>query len=143
MMTDLTTEPSGAATVSRARRWAALAVLSASLLIIAMDMTILNIALPQMAAQLTPTATQQLWMVDIYSLILAGMLVTCSAIADRWGRKRMLLLGYAIFGIASVLVLVADSAEAVIAIRALLGLGGAMIMPTTLSMIRGDLHRPR
>ena len=122
--------------LSRRGRWAAVAVLAASLLVIMMDMTILNIAIPDMAAELTPTSTQQLWIVDIYSLVLAGLLVSWAAIADRWGRKRMLMLGYALFGGASLLVLFAESAEAVIAIRALLGVGGAMIMPTTLSLIR-------
>ena len=122
--------------LSRGRRWAAVAVLTASLLVITMDMTILNIALPAMAAELHPTSAQQLWIVDVYSLVLAGLLVPFAAIADRWGRKRMLMLGYSIFGGASLLVLVADSAEGVIAVRAFLGLGGAMIMPTTLSLIR-------
>lgn len=122
--------------LSKARRWAALAVLTASLLVITMDMTILNIALPDLAAELHPTAEQQLWIVDIYSLVLAGLLVSWAAIADRWGRKRMLMLGYAIFSIASLLVLFATTAESVIAIRAFLGVGGAMIMPTTLSLIR-------
>lgn len=122
--------------LSRARRWAAVAVLSASLLVITMDMTILNIALPQMAAELQPTSDQQLWIVDVYSLVLAGLLVSSAALADRWGRKRTLMLGYVIFAAASLIVLVADTAEAVIAIRALLGVGGALIMPTTLSLIR-------
>lgn len=122
--------------VSTRRAWAAVAVLSASLLVITMDMTILNIALPEMAAELHPTSDQQLWIVDVYSLVLAGLLVSWAAVADRWGRKRMLLLGYGIFLVASLLVLVADSAEAVIAIRAFLGVGGAMIMPNTLSLIR-------
>ncbi|MDI6024576.1 MFS transporter [Leucobacter sp. UT-8R-CII-1-4] len=122
--------------LSKARRWAALAVLTASLLVITMDMTILNIALPDLAAELHPTAEQQLWIIDIYSLVLAGLLVSWAAIADRWGRKRMLMLGYAIFSVASLLVLFATTAESVIAIRAFLGVGGAMIMPTTLSLIR-------
>ncbi|MFT4187572.1 MAG: MFS transporter [Aeromicrobium sp.] len=125
-----------ASNLTRAQRWLALSVLTASLLVIAMDMTILNIALPEMAGELRPTADQQLWIVDIYSLVLAGLLVSWAAVADRWGRKRMLLLGYGIFALASLLVLLADSAEQVIAIRALLGVGGAMIMPTTLSLIR-------
>lgn len=124
------------ATLSRSRRWAALAVLTASLLVITMDMTILNIALPELAGELQPTAEQQLWIIDIYSLVLAGLLVSWAAIADRWGRKRMLMLGYTIFALASLLVLFADSSEAVIAIRAFLGVGGAMIMPNTLSLIR-------
>ncbi|MBP6685888.1 MAG: MFS transporter, partial [Leucobacter sp.] len=129
--------------ISRARRWGALAVLTASLLVITMDMTILNIALPQMAAELHPTSAQQLWIIDVYSLVLAGLLVSFAALADRWGRKRMLMLGYTLFGLASLLVLIADSAEAVITIRALLGIGGAMIMPTTLSLIRVTFIDPR
>ncbi|MBN9612738.1 MAG: MFS transporter [Actinobacteria bacterium] len=129
--------------ISPARRWGALAVLVASLLVITMDMTILNIALPRMASELHPTSDQQLWIIDIYSLVLAGLLVSFAAIADRWGRKRMLLLGYAVFGLASLLVLFANTAEAVIAIRALLGVGGAMIMPTTLSLIRVIFLSPK
>ena len=135
----MTTTPTSTATstqVSTRRAWAAVAVLSASLLVITMDMTILNIALPDMAAELRPTANQQLWIVDVYSLVLAGLLVPWAAVADRWGRRRMLLLGYAIFLVSSLLVLVADTAEAVIFLRALLGIGGAMIMPNTLSLIR-------
>ena len=128
------------ATLTKGRRWAALAVLTASLLVITMDMTILNIALPELAGELQPTAEQQLWIIDIYSLVLAGLLVSWSAIADRWGRKRMLMLGYSIFAVASLLVLFADSAEAVIAIRGLLGVGGAMIMPNTLSLILSLIH---
>ncbi|GAA1325224.1 MFS transporter [Leucobacter albus] len=131
------------APISRARRWGALAVLTASLLVITMDMTILNIALPQMAAELHPTSTQQLWIIDVYSLVLAGLLVSFAAIADRWGRKRMLMLGYTLFGVASLFVLIASSAEHVILIRALLGIGGAMIMPTTLSLIRVTFTDPR
>lgn len=130
-------QPSPApAALSAPRRWAAVAVLTASLLVITMDMTILNIALPAMAADIHPTAEQQLWIVDVYSLILAGLLVPFAAIADRWGRKRMLMLGYSIFALASLLVLVADSPAVVIALRTLLGIGGAMIMPNTLSLIR-------
>ncbi|MFT0846555.1 MFS transporter [Actinomycetaceae bacterium L2_0104] len=122
--------------LSPRRRWASLAVLTASLLVITMDMTILNIAIPEMSASLRPSSDQLLWIVDIYSLVLAGLLVPFAAIADRWGRKRMLLLGYTIFGGASLLVFFAESAAAVIGLRALLGIGGAMIMPTTLSLIR-------
>ncbi|GGQ14021.1 MFS transporter [Streptosporangium pseudovulgare] len=118
------------------RRWAALAVLSASLLLVVMDMTILNVALPEMSADLKPGAVELLWMVDIYSLVVAGLLVTVSALGDRWGRKRMLVSGFAVFGLASVAVLWADRPAEVIAVRALLGIGGAMIMPSTLSMIR-------
>ncbi|MFI7229763.1 MFS transporter [Nonomuraea angiospora] len=118
------------------RRWAALAVLSASLLLITMDMTILNVALPQISADLRPGAVELLWMIDVYSLVVAGLLVAVSALGDRWGRKCMLVSGFTLFGLASVAVLWADSPAEVIAVRALLGVGGAMIMPSTLSMIR-------
>ncbi|GHD29108.1 hypothetical protein GCM10007147_29600 [Nocardiopsis kunsanensis] len=128
--------------LSARRRWSALAVLSASLLVVVMDMTILNVALPEMTAALAPTSAQQLWIVDVYALVLAGLLVTMSTLGDRWGRKRTLLAGFAIFGGASLLILVAESAEAVIAVRALLGVGGAMIMPSTLSMIRSMFTDP-
>jgi len=117
-------------------RWWGLAVLCASLLMVVMDMTILNVALPDMTADLRPDSTEVLWIVDAYSLVLAGLLVTASALGDRWGHKRILIAGFVVFGGASAAVLVADSPGAVIAVRALLGVGGAMIMPATLAMIR-------
>lgn len=122
--------------ISRARRWAALIVVLFGQFIVSIDMTVLNIALPDLTADLEPTSDQQLWIIDAYSLVVAGLLVPASSLSDRWGRKRMLLAGFAVFGIGSGLIMAAFSAEAVIAIRALLGLGGAMIMPTTISMIR-------
>jgi len=118
------------------RRWAALAVLSIALLTVVMDLTVLNVALPSISAELRPSATQQLWMVDAYSLILAGLLISMSALADRIGRRTMLIAGFAVFGVASLLVLWATTPAMVIALRALLGVGGAMIMPSTLSMLR-------
>lgn len=118
------------------RRWAGLAVLTASLLVVVMDMTILNVALPDLSADLRPGAVAQLWIIDAYALVLAGLLVPLSALADRWGRRRMLLLGFTVFAVVSLLVLAADSAGQVIALRAALGVGGAMIMPATLSLIR-------
>ncbi|CAL9355405.1 Antiseptic resistance protein [Nocardiopsis dassonvillei] len=137
------TTPPRTTAPTRRRRWAGLAVLSASLLVVAMDMTILNVALPDLAAHLRPTAAQQLWIIDVYSLVLAGLLVPMSALADRWGRRLILLAGFTVFGGASLLVLLADTPAAVIAVRALLGAGGAMIMPTTLSMIRSLFPDPR
>lgn len=118
------------------RRWAGLAVLAASLLVVVMDMTVLNVALPELTADLGARAIAQLWIVDVYALVLAGLLVPLAALADRWGRRRMLLTGFAIFGVASLAALVARSPGDVIAVRALLGVGGAMIMPATLSLIR-------
>ena len=101
-----------------------------------MDMTILNVALPEMAAEVHLPSVSQLWVVDAYALALAGLLMPVTALGDRWGRKRMLLTGYAAFAVGSIAILWADSAAAVIAIRALLGIGGAMVMPSTLSLIR-------
>ncbi|MCH1866061.1 MFS transporter [Nocardioides sp. CFH 31398] len=142
-MTTLTPDTHPHDTPAHPRRWAGLAVLSASLLLVVMDVTILNVALPAITADLRPDSVQLLWMVDAYPLVLAGLLVTVSALGDRWGRKRMLLAGFSVFGLASTLVLLADSPEAVIAVRALLGVGGAMIMPSTLSMIRTLFADPR
>jgi DHA2 family multidrug resistance protein-like MFS transporter len=129
--------------LSRAHRWASAGVLSLSLLVIVMDLTILNIAIPDLAEELRPSSNQLLWIVDSYSLVLAGVLVSVSAIGDRWGRKRMLVAGYGVFGAASALALFADSAETVIIIRSVLGLGAAMIMPTTLSMLRTVFQDPK
>ncbi|MGV9308162.1 MFS transporter [Nonomuraea sp. NPDC003727] len=125
------------------RRWAALAVLSASLLLVVMDLTILNVALPAISEELRPGAIELLWMVDAYSLAVSGLLVTVSALGDRWGRKRMLISGFALFGTASVAVVLVDSGAGLIAVRALLGVGGAMIMPSTLSMIRTVFTDPK
>ena len=125
------------------RRWAGLAVLAASLLVVVMDMTVLNVALPDLIADLQPGAVAQLWIVDAYPVVLAGLLVPVSGLADRWGRKRMLLAGFTVFGLASLLALAADSPGQVIALRGVLGLGGAMIMPTTLSLIRALFPDPR
>ncbi|RSM85737.1 MFS transporter [Kibdelosporangium aridum] len=125
------------------RRWAALAVLSASLLLIMMDLTILNVALPEISAELKPGAVELLWIVDVYSLVVAGLLVTASALGDRWGRKRMLIAGFAAFGLASAAALFVTSSAMLIAVRALLGIGGAMIMPSTLSMIRSLFTDPK
>lgn len=129
--------------MSPRRRWAGMAVLALSLLVVVMDMTILNVAMPAISRAVDPTSVQQLWIIDIYSLVVAGLLVTASAAGDRWGRRRLLMAGYAVFGIASALVLLADTPNQVIAVRALLGVGGAMIMPSTLSMIRSLFPDPR
>ena len=118
------------------RRWLALATLTFSLLAITTDMTILNVAIPQMSADLQPTASQQLWIIDAYSLVMSGLLISMSSIADRWGRKRMLMTGYVIIATASVLVLLAETPGMVIALRVLLGVGAAMVMPSTLSLLR-------
>ncbi|MFI5699040.1 MFS transporter [Streptomyces xanthochromogenes] len=118
------------------RRWLVLAILSGSLLLIAMDTTILNVAFPSLVSDLQPSSVQQLWIIDVYALALSGLLVTAGALGDRWGRKRLLLTGFAIFALASLMAVFATAAWQVIGARALLGVGGAAIMPSTLSILR-------
>ncbi|MDR6174914.1 DHA2 family multidrug resistance protein-like MFS transporter [Nocardioides zeae] len=131
------------ATTRDPRRWAGLAVLSASLLVVVMDMTILNVALPALTADLRPTSVELLWIVDAYALVLAGLLVPASALADRFGRRRALVTGFTLFAVASLGALVATTPAHVIGVRVLLGVGGALIMPSTLSMIRALFSDPR
>ena len=118
------------------RAWAALAVLTLAVTLLAIDSTVLALAIPSLGADLGPTASQLLWIGDIYSFTLAGLLVTMGNVADRIGRRRLLLIGTLGFGVASVMAAFAPSAGALIAARALLGVGGATIMPSTLSLIR-------
>ena len=118
------------------RAWAALAVLTLAVTLLAIDSTVLALAIPSLSADLSPTASQLLWIGDIYSFTLAGLLVTMGNVADRIGRRRLLLIGTLGFGTASIMAAFAPSAGALIAARALLGVGGATIMPSTLSLIR-------
>ena len=125
-----------AASAPRTRDWAALAVLTLAVTLLAIDSTVLSLAIPSLSAHLAPSASQLLWIGDIYSFTLAGLLVTMGNIADRIGRRRLLLIGTVGFGASSVLAAFAPSAAALIAARALLGVNGATIMPSTLSLIR-------
>jgi EmrB/QacA subfamily drug resistance transporter len=118
-----------------ARRWWTLAVLCFSLLVIGMDNTILNVALPTIQKDLGATASQLQWIVDAYTIVYASILITTGALGDRFGRKRLLSAGLVVFGVGSVLSAFATSAGSLIAFRALAGLGGAMIMPATLSIL--------
>ena len=129
----MATDPSLKAT---GREWAGLAVLTLPVLLISMDMTVLYFALPFLSADLEPSGTQLLWIMDIYSFLLAGLLITMGTLGDRIGRRKLLMLGAAAFGAASAVAAMADSADMLIAARALLGVGGATLMPSTLSLIR-------
>lgn len=122
--------------ISRSRLWTALVAILLGQFVVSIDLTVLNIALPEITRELRPSSDQLLWIVDVYSLVLAGLLIAASSLSDRFGRKKTLLTGFLIFGIGSVLVVFATEPEQVIAIRAFLGVGGAMIMPVTISMIR-------
>src|SRR6476646_5143582 len=117
------------------RRWWALAVLCSSLLIISLDNTILNVALPALTQQLDASTSQLQWIVDGYTLVFAGLLLTAGSLGDRFGRKGALSIGLAIFGVGSILSAMAGTAGELIGTRSLMGLGAALIMPATLSIV--------
>src|SRR6185436_19858011 len=116
-------------------RWWVLAVLCLSLLVIIVDNSILNVALPHLQTDLDATFSQLQWMVDSYTLVFACLLLTAGSLGDRFGRKGALQFGMAVFGLGSVLSATATSPGYLIATRALMGIGGAFIMPSTLSLI--------
>ncbi|MGW3996820.1 MFS transporter [Amycolatopsis sp. NPDC004772] len=122
--------------LSPRRRWAALGVLVGAVLLLAVDGTVLYLAVPSLTRELAPTATEILWIGDVYSLALAGLLVTAGNLADRFGRKKVLLAGTAAFGLASALAAFSPTAGVLVVARLLLGVAGATIMPSTLSLIR-------
>ncbi|MFD9465465.1 MFS transporter [Streptomyces sp. NPDC060027] len=119
-----------------ANRWVVLVVLCVSLLLVAVDATVLHVAVPAVTEELKPGAIELLWIVDVYPLVCASLLILFGTLGDRVGRRRVLLLGYALFGVASGIAALADNAQVLIGARALLGVGGAMIMPATLSILR-------
>jgi MFS transporter, DHA2 family, multidrug resistance protein len=125
------------------REWVGLAVLALPCLLYAMDLTVLNLAVPHLSADLRPSSTQLLWITDIYGFLVAGSLVTMGTLGDRIGRRRLLLIGAAAFGAASLLAAWSTSAEMLIAARALLGVAGATVAPSTLSLIRNMFLDPR
>lgn len=118
------------------RQWAGLAVLMLPVLLISIDNTVLSFALPEISRNLRPSAAGQLWIVDAYPLVLAGLLVAMGNLGDRFGRRRMLMIGTVGFGAVSALAAFAPSADLLIAARVLLGFFGAMLMPSTLSLLR-------
>lgn len=118
------------------RGWFALAVLMLPVLLVSVDNTVLSFALPEIALDLQPTSIEQLWIIDVYPLVLAGLLVTMGTLGDRLGRRRMLLIGATGFAAVSALAAFAPTASLLIAGRALMGVFGAMLMPSTLSLLR-------
>lgn len=124
------------------RGWAALVVLMLPVLLVSIDNTILNFALPAIARDLEPTSAEQLWIIDAYSLVLAGLLVTAGSLGDRFGRRRILLTGAVGFTLVSVGAAFAATAEWLIAARAGMGIFGAALMPSTMSLLRSTFrHR--
>jgi len=118
------------------REWAALVVLMLPVLLVSIDNTVLSFALPYIARDLQPSGTAQLWMVDAYPLVLAGLLVAMGNLGDRYGRRRMLMIGTVGFGAVSAFAAFVPNAELLILARVLLGFFGAMLMPSTLSLLR-------
>ncbi|WP_327237278.1 MFS transporter [Streptomyces sp. NBC_01317] len=124
------------AAVGGANRWVVLVVLCVSLLLVALDATVLHVAVPSVTEDLNPSGVQLLWIVDAYPLVCAALLILFGTLGDRIGRRRVLLLGYGLFAAASAVAAFAGSPTVLIGARALLGVGGAMIMPATLSILR-------
>jgi MFS transporter, DHA2 family, multidrug resistance protein len=127
------------------REWIGLAVIALPALVYAMDLTVLTLAVPSLSADLRPSSTELLWIVDIYGFLVAGFLITMGTLGDRIGRRRLLLIGAGAFGAASVVAAFSSSPEMLIASRALLGIAGATVAPSTLSLIRSMFEdaRPR
>jgi MFS transporter, DHA2 family, multidrug resistance protein len=128
--------PTGLSTGKATRReWIGLATIALPCILYAMDLTILNLAVPSLSADLKPTAAQLLWIVDVYGFLAAGSLLVMGTLGDRIGRRKLLLIGSASFGLLSLFAAFARSAETLIAARALLGIAGATLAPSTLSLI--------
>ncbi len=125
------------------REWIGLAVIALPCLLYSMDLTVLNLAVPSLSADLKPSSTQLLWIIDIYGFLVAGSLITMGTLGDRIGRRRLLMIGAAAFGVASVLAAFSRTPSMLIAARAVLGLAGATLAPSTMSLIRSMFLDPR
>lgn len=124
------------------REWIGLAVLALPCLIYSMDLTVLNLAVPQLSEELKPSASQLLWIIDIYGFFVAGALIIMGNLGDRIGRRKLLMIGALAFGVASIFAAFASSAGMLIVARALMGIAGATLAPSTLSLIRNMFHEP-
>ncbi|WP_019204444.1 MFS transporter [Tsukamurella sp. 1534] len=122
------------------RAWAGLAALLLPVFLVSMDASVLYLAMPHLTAALRPTPEQQLWVLDIYPFMLAGLLITMGNLGDRWGRRRLMTWGAALFGIASVFAAFAPTPALLIAARALMGIGGATLLPASLALIANTFH---
>ncbi|MCF2527660.1 MFS transporter [Yinghuangia soli] len=135
--------PAAASGAPHPGRWVALTVLTLAVLLVAIDATVLGLAVPFLSADLQPSGAQLLWIGDAYSFVIAGLLVSMGTLGDRLGRKKLLLWGSAAFGALSLAAAYAPSAEALIAARAAMGVAGATLMPSTLALIRNLFPDPR
>ncbi|WP_329074371.1 MFS transporter [Streptomyces niveus] len=141
-MTEQETTTTSPARAGR-REWTALAVLSLPAMLITLDNTVLHLAVPHLNASLNPSGLQLLWAVDIYSFLIASLLIVAGTLGDRIGRRRLLLIGAVGFGVASLLTAFSSSAEMLIVSRALLGIAGATLTPSSMSLIRNLFHDAR
>src|SRR6266550_856371 len=139
---DVSTIPAGPPKATR-REWIGLAVIALPCFLYSMDLTVLNLAVPRLSEALRPSAAQLLWIIDIYGFLVAGSLITMGTLGDRIGRRRLLLIGAAAFGLISILAALSPTAEWLIASRALLGVAGATLAPSTLSLIFHMFQDPR
>src|SRR3954453_17009166 len=140
MVMDAKIKPVGTVPMAGRKEWIALAVLALPLLLVSMDVSVLYFAVPFISADLSASPTQQLWIFDIYGFVLAGLLITMGSLGDRIGRRRLLMFGASAFGSASVAAAYAQNPAELIVARALLGIGGATLMPSTLALIRNMFH---
>src|SRR4051794_31686265 len=125
------------------REWIGLAVIALPCMVYAMDLTVLNLALPAIARELQPSSAQLLWIMDVYGFMVAGSLITMGTLGDRIGRRKLLLIGATLFSITSVLAAFSTTPEMLIASRALMGIAGATLGPSTLSLIFSMFLEPR
>ncbi len=125
---------------ARPRDWVGLGLLAVPCMLVSVNSNLLNLALPALAGELRPTSSQLLWISDIYVFLVAGLLLPMGLLADRFGRRRLLLLGAAVFGLASVAASLSTNPSTLIACRGLIGVGSAMLAPSTLSLIRSMFH---
>lgn len=124
------------------REWLGLAVIALPCLLYSLDLEVLYLAVPSLTADLRPSSSQLLWITDIYGFLLAGCLVTMGTLGDRIGRRRLLLIGAAAFGIGSMVAAFSTSVEMLIAARAVLGVAASTLAPSTLSLIRNMFVDP-
>lgn len=141
-MSEVATISPSSTTRAGPREWLGLAVLALPCVLYSMDLTVLNLAVPHLSADLKPTSTQLLWIVDIYGFLIAGSLITMGTLGDRIGRRRLLLTGAVAFGAASVLAAFSFTAPMLIVARALLGVAAATLAPSTLSLLRNMFLDP-
>ncbi len=134
---------SAAPALAGRREWVGLGVLAIACLVYVMDLTVLHLAVPKLSADLQPTSSQLLWIIDIYGFVVAGSLITMGTLGDRIGRRRLLLIGAAAFGLVSLLAAFSTSAGMLIASRALMGVAGATLAPSTLSLIFNMFQDPK